>query len=152
MQPKHAEYSKVPTLVFPDVITFKVLLSGEDTNGTHAVFEDIVAPGVGPGRHIHREQDETFLFEEGTFDVEIAGVLHHMHPGDVGFAPKGTVHAFKNVGDTPGRLRYVFTPAGSFEAMVRELYALSDGGQPSMDEMANVALKHGQEFVGPPLE
>ena len=152
MEPVHASYDAVTTLDFPGVITFKVLLSGADTGGTHAVFEDIVQPGVGPGRHIHHHQDETFLFEEGAFDVETAGVRHHMKPGDVGFVPKGTVHAFKNVGETPGRLRYVFTPAGSFEEMVRELYALSDGVQPDFDEMARVALKHGQEFVGPPLE
>ena len=152
MKPLHASYDAVTTLDFPGVIAFKVLLSGADTGGTHAVFEDIVQPGVGPGRHIHHHQDETFLFEEGAFDVEIAGVRHHMKPGDVGFVPKGAVHAFKNVGETPGRLRYVFTPAGSFEEMVRELYALSEGVQPDFDEMARVALKHGQEFVGPPLE
>ena len=52
----------------------------------------------------------------------------------------------------PGRLRYVFTPAGTFEEMVRKLYALSAGGVPDMDEMARVAMEHGQEFVGPPLE
>ena len=70
----------------------------------------------------------------------------------MGFVPKGSIHAFKNVGDSPGRLRYVFTPAGTFEEMVRELYALSAGGVPDMDAMARVAMEHGQEFVGPPLE
>ena len=152
MDPVHSDYAAADTLDFPGVITFKVLLSSVQTGGTHAVFEDIVQPGQGPGRHIHHTQDETFLFEEGAFDVEIDGVRHHMKPGDVGFVPKGSVHAFKNVGDTPGRLRYVFTPAGTFEEMVRELYAVAGGGQPDMDEMAQVALTHGQEFVGPPLE
>ena len=152
MDPVHSKYDTADTLDFPGVITFKVLLSSVQTGGTHAVFEDIVQPGQGPGRHIHHHQDETFLFEEGTFDVEINGVRYHMKPGDVGFAAKGSVHAFKNVGDTPGRLRYVFTPAGTFEEMVRELFALSAGGVPDMDEMARVAMEHGQEFVGPPLE
>jgi hypothetical protein len=36
--------------------------------------------------------------------------------------------------------------------MVRGLFALAGGGQPSVEEMAEVAMKHGQEFVGPPLE
>ncbi len=152
MKPVHTNYQAADTLEFPGVITFKVLLSGADTAGGHAVFEDIVQPGQGPGRHIHRDQDETFLFEEGQFDVEIDGVRHHMQPGDVGFVPRGTVHAFRNVGDVTGRLRYVMTPAGSFEDMVRELYALAGGGQPDMEAMARVALAHGQEFVGPPLE
>ena len=152
MKPVHSDYASADTLEFPGAITFKVLLSSSQTGGTHAVYEDIVEPGVGPGRHIHKHQDETFLFEEGEFDVEIAGVRHHMKPGDVGFVPRGTVHAFKNVGTTPGRLRYVFSPAGSFAEMVGELYEAAGGGQPDMEEMAAIALKHGQEFVGPPLE
>ncbi len=152
MEPVHSQYSSADTLDFPGVITFKVLLSSAQTGGSHAVFEDIVQPGQGPGRHIHHDQDETFLFEEGAFDVEIDGARHHMKPGDVGFVPKGSVHAFKNVGSVPGRLRYVFTPAGTFEEMLRELFALSGGGQPSVEQMAEVAMKHGQEFVGPPLE
>ena len=152
MQPVHTDYATADTLDFPGVITFKVLLSGDETDGGHAVFEDIVQPGQGPGRHIHKDQDETFLFEEGQFDVEIDGVRHHMKPGDVGFVPRGSVHAFKNVGDQPGRLRYIMTPAGSFEAMVRELFDLAGGGQPDVAAMARVALAHGQEFVGPPLE
>lgn len=152
MQPVHTEYTDAETLEFPGAIVLKVLLSGKATGGTHAVFEDLVLPGTGPGRHIHHEQDETFLFEEGAFDVEIGGVRHHMKPGDVGFVPRGTVHAFRNVGETVGRLRYVFTPAGRFEDMVRALYAASDGGAPEMDVMARIALEHGQEFVGPPLE
>lgn len=152
MKPIHTDIATAETLDFPGVITFRVLLSGTETGGSHAVFEDVVQPGVGPGRHIHHAQDETFLFEEGRFDVEIDGVRHHMKPGDVGFVPRGSVHAFKNVGETVGRLRYVFTPAGAFEDMVRALYAVSEGGAPDMDEMARIALAHGQEFVGPPLE
>ena len=152
MNPIHSSYATAESLEFPEAIVFKVLLSGTQTGGTHAVFEDVVQPGVGPGRHIHKDQDETFLFEEGAFDVEIVGVRHHMQPGDVAFVPRGTVHAFKNVGAQPGRLRYVFSPAGSFAEMVRELYEAAGGGQPDMDVMAAIALKHGQEFVGPPLE
>lgn len=152
MKPVHTDYSTAPALDFPGVITFRVLLSAAQSGGTHAVFEDIVQPGQGPGRHIHHHQDETFFFEEGRFDVEVDGVRHHMKPGDVAFVPRGTVHAFRNVGETPGRLRYIFTPAGTFEEMVRELFAIAEGGQPDMAEMAHVALRHGQEFVGPPLE
>ena len=78
MKPIHTSYAEAETLVFPGAITLKVLLSGRDTDGTQAVFEDIVEPGVGPGRHIHHQQDETFFFLEGRFDVEVGGVLHHM--------------------------------------------------------------------------
>ena len=149
--PVHTKYSQAETLVFPDAITLKMLLNGSQTNGIQAIFEDIVAPGVGPGRHIHHQQDETFLFLEGEFIAEVAGEMYEFQQGDVAFIPKGTVHAFKNVGKSDGRLRYVFTPALTIELMFREFYAALEKGGLSMEAMSEIALKHGQEFVGPPL-
>ncbi len=151
MVPLHTRYGDAETLVFPGAITLKILLSGNATNGSQAVFEDIVQPGVGPGRHIHHGQDETFFFLEGRFDVEVAGVLHRMEPGDIAFVPRGTVHAFKNVGETEGRLRYVFSPALTVEEMFRAFFAAQQDGNLTAEAMAEIALEHGQEFVGPPL-
>ena len=152
MDAVHTHYESAEVLDFPGEITLRVLLSGSQTNGTHAVFEDVVQPGVGPGRHIHHHQDETFLFLEGTFHVEIGGVRHEVSPGDVAFVPRGTVHAFRNVGDTVGVLRYVFSPALTVEEMFRAFHAAQDGGELSLDEMAKLALEYGQEFVGPRIE
>jgi len=152
MIPIHTKYSDAEEFVFPDAITLKILLTGLQTNSTLAIFEDIVKPGVGPGRHIHHHQDETFFFLEGEFIAEVGGKIYDFKPGDVAFIPKGTVHAFKNVGDTPGKLRYVFSPAQTIEYMFRELYeAYERSGDLSMEAMSKIALKHGQEFVGPPL-
>ncbi|MBT8194928.1 MAG: cupin domain-containing protein, partial [Bacteroidia bacterium] len=122
MIPIHTKYSETEPLVFPDAIILRVLLSGKHTNGNLAVFEDIVEPGVGPPRHIHKEQDETFFFLEGTFDVEVDGKLHHMSAGDVAFIPRGTIHAFKNVGKDKGKLRYMFSPALTMEEMFRDFH------------------------------
>ena len=151
MKPVRTIYAETEAMVFPGAITLRVLLSGSQTNGSHAVFEDIVEPGVGPGRHIHHEQDETFFFLEGKFDVEVGGVLHHMEAGDVAFVPRGTVHAFKNVGQHPGRLRYVFCPSLTVEAMFHEFFSSLQDGSFSESFMSEIASKHGQEFVGPPL-
>ena len=151
MTPAVTPYADAETLEFPDAITLRILLTGDQTGGTMEVFEDIVHPGVGPARHIHHNQDETFFFLDGAFDVEIDGQLHHMTPGDVAFVPRGTVHAFKNVGDTAGRLRYVFSPALQAEAMFRAFHAAQTSGALTQDEMARIAKAHCQEFVGPPL-
>ena len=151
MKPVHTPYTNAETMIFPDAITLKVLLSGSQTDGSIAVFEDIVEPGIGPGRHIHYNQDETFFFLEGNFDVEVGGKLYRMGPGDVAFIPKGTVHAFKNVSKTKGRLRYIFSPALTIEEMFRALYKSLEDGIFSEASMSEIALMHGQEFVGPPL-
>ena len=151
MNPTHTEYTLVETMIFPNMLTLKVLLKGTETNGLQAIFEDIVEPGVGPPRHIHHQQDETFFFLEGKFIVEIGGQMYHVAPGDVAFIPKGTIHAFKNVGDTPGRLRYIFSPALTIEDMFRELHEEMKEGPLTEEMMARIAVKHGQEMVGPPL-
>ncbi|SLN27599.1 DNA-binding transcriptional repressor PuuR [Falsiruegeria litorea R37] len=151
MTPAKTSFADAETLDFPGAITLRILLTGDQTGGTMEVFEDIVHPGVGPGRHIHHQQDETFFFLEGEFDVEIDGQLHRMSPGDVAFVPRGTVHAFKNVGDTPGRLRYIFSPALQVEAMFRAFHTALQAEALTPDEMARIAEAHCQEFVGPPL-
>ena len=151
MEPVHTSYREVETLEFPGAISLKVLLSGTQTDGSQCAFEDIVEPGIGPGRHIHHGQDETFFFLEGSFEVEVAGQRYQMEPGDVAFVPRGTIHAFKNVGKGPGRLRYIFSPALTIEAMFRAFHDALQAGDLSEEVMAKIALQHGQEFVGPPL-
>ena len=151
MTPAHCQYSHAEVLEFPGAITLRILLSGPDTGGMMEVFEDIVQPGAGPPRHIHRYQDETFFFLEGSFDVEAGGTRCQMSPGDVAFIPRGTVHAFKNTGTAPGRLRYVFSPAREMEAMFRAFHAALKDGALDDAEMARIARDHGQEFTGPPL-
>ena len=151
MKPIHTKYRQVETFIFPDAITLKILLSGEHTNGDLAIFEDIVEPGVGPPRHIHHYQDETFMFLEGEFIAEVDGKMYEFKPGDIAFIPKGTVHAFKNAGNTPGRLRYIFSPASTIEEMFRTFYELQENDNFSEETMAAISTEHGQEIVGPPL-
>ena len=151
MEPVHTRHGDTEALVFPGAITLRVLLSGSQTGGSHAVFADIVEPGIGPGRHIHHEQDETVFFLDDNFVVEVGGVLLHVEAGDIAFIPTGTVHAFKNVGTARGRVRYVFSPALSAEAMFQEFFSALEGGSFSEDIMAEIASRHGQEFVGPPI-
>lgn len=151
MRPVKTSSRDVDALAFPGAITLRVLLSGAQTDGTLAIFEDIVEPGIGPGRHIHHGQDETFFFLEGAFDVEIDGVRYHMAPGDIGFVPRETVHAFKNVGPTPGRLRYIFSPALKMEEMFRSFHRTLTSDGLTLEKMTEIAEAHGQSFVGPPL-
>lgn len=139
-------------LDFPGQITLRVLIPAAATGGTLAVFEDIVQPDIGPPRHIHPDQDETFLVEEGQFAFEIDGTRVNAGPGDVAFVPRGTVHAFRNIGTQAGRLRYVFSPALKAEEMFRAFHAAAAGGAPPKEDMERIVGEYGQVFTGPPLE
>ena len=152
MNPTYKKYDSAESLKLFDGMTLKILLSSSDTNGLQAVFEDIVEPGLGPGRHIHHKQDETFLFLEGTFDVEIDGQLHKMSAGDTAFIPRGTIHGWKNAGEGIGRLRYIFSPALNIEEMFRAISSANELGGMTNELMQKLVHDYPeQETVGPPL-
>ena len=153
IKPAHTIYAQVDTIELFPGLTMKVLLGSKETNGLQAMFEDIVDPGVGLARHIHHQQDETFIFLEGAFDVEVDGKLYRMTAGDVAFIPKGSVHTWKNVGTSQGRIRYIFSPALNIEEMFRELNELRQSGEFTEELAQELATKYPeQETVGPPLE
>ncbi|MGI9498567.1 MAG: cupin domain-containing protein [Geminicoccaceae bacterium] len=151
MAPLHIQPGDGEHLVFPGAIELTILIPGSATDGAFAIFEDMVQPRVGPPRHIHKSQDEVFSVLDGIFDIEIAGELFHARTGDMAFVPRGTVHAFKNVGNRPGRLRYTFTPAGNAEAMFREFFAAAEVDELTPERMSDIAARYDQAFVGAPL-
>lgn len=150
-KPMHVQPGDGERLVFAGAIELTILIPRSATGGAFAIFEDLVHPGVGPPRHIHNTQDEVFFVLDGSFDIEIAGERVSANTGDIAFVPRGTVHAFKNVGSGSGRLRYTFTPAGDAEAMFRAFFAAAEAGELTPDSMSEIAAHYDQTFVGPPL-
>ena len=151
--PVLTEYAKTEDLMQSDGIITKILIDNEDTNVEYAIFEDIVDPGFGVPRHIHLEQEETFFFLEGTFDVEVDGQLFTVNPGDVANIPRGAVHAWKNVGGTMGRLRYIVTPGLDTAEMFKVVDKFNKSGEEATPEkMLKIAERFPvQQVVGPPL-
>ena len=46
-----------------------LLLAGEQTGGTLAMFIDETPPGSGPPLHIHHNEDETCYVLEGEYEI-----------------------------------------------------------------------------------
>lgn len=152
MNPFHQSYENAEIFQFAEGITMKLLMSGSDCGGVIEVFEDIVQPGYGPPRHIHHKQDETFSFLEGIFDVEIDGELIRAKAGDTAFIPKGSIHAWKNVGETTGILRYILSPALNIEQMFRATHEAKVNGTLNEEMYVEIGKRFPeQETVGSPL-
>jgi len=149
MKSKHIKYKDTQILEIADGLRVRVLLTGKETNGLQCICEDIVAPGKGPERHVHHKQDETFVFLEGEFQVEVDGEIFFAKAGDVAFIPKGSKHAWKNVGKSEGRLRYVFSPALNIDSMFQDLHDIRKGKEFEKDHFSKSYPE--QESVGPPL-
>ena len=58
------------------------------------------APGASFPRHTHPGEEIIYVLT-GTIEYEVAGKPVTLKAGDVLFVPAGTVHAARNVGDTP---------------------------------------------------
>src|SRR5215210_6528701 len=93
-----------------DTMTLKA--SAGSTGGNLVLLENLTAPGGGPPPHVHTREDEFWFVLDGIFEIRIADEVHTVGPGGFAFAPRGTVHSFRNVAEAPSRFLVGFTPAG----------------------------------------
>ena len=111
--------------VFGGLVTFYAL--GEDTGGAVTLCEEATAPRAGALPHLHHEEDQAFYVLEGEHEFVCGGETFEAKPGSFVYVPRGTVHSFENVGEAPGRLLILSTPAGGTERFFFEV------GEPARD-------------------
>lgn len=138
------EGRKVDNPLAADVV-FKV--RGEQTDGTMTVFENRVAPGEGPPLHTHANEDESMYVLEGEVRVKLGDEMHAARAGSFIFIPRGTPHAWQNVGDGPVRMLVHFTPSG----MERFFDGFAALEAPGPEAFATAGAEAGMAVVGPPL-
>ncbi|MBS1490714.1 MAG: cupin domain-containing protein [Bacteroidetes bacterium] len=130
--------------------TLDIKISGKDTNGDIAVFEQIgLTPRGGPPLHIHPNQDEWFYVVEGAYHFQVGDDKYEVGPGDTIFLPRTVPHAFVQLSER-GRMTVTYMPAGKMESF----FEITDKwtAPPSQKEMAKVFLDHDMEVVGSPLK
>lgn len=121
----------------------------EQTAGSFALLENIVPPLQGPPLHVHRREDEMWYIVEGDFRFRADDELLVAPAGSFVFVPRGTRHAFQNVGTTPGRVLVMFTPSG-MERFFEEHAELPPGPVDPAD-YREIARRNWMEVAGPPL-
>lgn len=105
------------------------------------------APG-GPPLHLHPEQDELFLVDDGEYRFQCEERQFLLRAGDSLFLPRGLPHTFRQISPS-GRLRFLYTPAGQMEDFFAALARLD--GPPSPETAHTLFAAHGMRVVGPPL-
>ena len=130
-------------------IIFKA--AGDDTRGAYTLCEYTAAPSAGPPPHIHHNDDEAFYLLEGELTVRVGGREALATAGSFVFLPRGVVHTFKNTGSGPARFLVIASPSG-FERYLDDMAAafLAAGAPPDPATSAEIASKHGMEFVQTP--
>lgn len=129
----------------------KILLTSEETRGSFTMVEIIALPGGFVPKHYHHREDEMFYVLDGTFEFELDGQKHAATPGTFFHIPRKTLHGFRNVGTTNGRLLNYHTPGGFdrfFEASgtVCDDFAKGPPTTPvDLDRFVRICNEHGME-------
>jgi len=138
--------------------SYRVLISGEQTNNEFAVIDMIVPPQSGPNPHAHAAIQESFYIIEGvlTFRTE----TQHYLAGKGAFIEiplGGAIHNFKNETDNNAHVLCMVAPSG-MEKMFLELGEPVEAGEirpmtpPTPEALVRikaVAEKYGQELFPP---
>jgi quercetin dioxygenase-like cupin family protein len=119
-----------------------IITNGEMTHGASALIIQTTAPGGGPPPHKHTKEDETFTVLEGDFEILDNGRWHSVPKGEVIFAPRGSIHTFRNAGTTVGRMAVFIAPAG-FEGFFEQIEGLTPA---DMAKILGIADKFGLSF------
>lgn len=118
---------------------------GHETDGTIAIVEHPVAPGVLVPPHTHDAFDEWSYVLEGSVGARIGEEELTAGPGSYVLKPRGIPHTFWNAGPEPARFIEIITPAG-FERFFQDLGALFRSGEMTQERMAEIAAEHGTTY------
>jgi quercetin dioxygenase-like cupin family protein len=136
-----------------DTLTFKA--TAAQTGGSMAAVEVLAAPGGGPPPHVHANEDEMWFVLDGEFEILHGEETVRLTAGGFAFVPRGTLHRFENVSDTPSRVLIVFTPGG-FEGFFFEAgLPVVEGGTPpplgpeEIERSRDAAIRHGMDVRWP---
>ncbi|MGD1091990.1 MAG: cupin domain-containing protein [Bryobacteraceae bacterium] len=110
-------------------------LTAAESGGELTLIEDVIAPGVGPPLHVHERENEAYYVLEGEFEFVCGDDIVRGGPGTFVHSPRGIPHRYCNIGSTPGRMLFGFTPAG-IEAFFTELGNQQELTPPLMMEIA----------------
>lgn len=138
--------------------TYRIVVSGEQTEGAYAIIDMLVPPGGGPGPHAHAHIQEAFYVIEGEVVVRSETQTYAAKKGAFVDIPKGgAIHSFTNESQAVAHLLCVVVPAG-LEKFFLEIGQPVAAGQflpqqePSPEQkqkMAAAAQRYGQELFPP---
>jgi quercetin dioxygenase-like cupin family protein len=127
-----------------------VKISGSDTNGELAIFEQTsLSQGRGTPLHFHYSQDEIFYVIEGSYFFQVGDQKHKLAKGDSIFLPRMIPHAWTQVSET-GKMTVALQPAGKLENFFVTVAALDH--EPTQEEMKAIFADNEMQVVGPPLK
>lgn len=123
-----------------------------EESGAYYVCEVKSHPGQGAPKHVHENEDETFVVLDGDVEIELGDKIYKAQQGYPNFFQRGIPHTYRNVGTDIARTFFVFS-AGDSEKFFEDIDALAEGGTKpiSKEDLAVVTKKRGLTFPKSPV-
>lgn len=86
------------------------LITGEQTEGSYSLLEQLMPAGSGPPPHVHEQTEEVFYILEGQVRLQIRDDVHIGRAGDLVRIARGTPHGFAVESDR-ARFLNLYVPA-----------------------------------------
>jgi quercetin dioxygenase-like cupin family protein len=136
-------------------LAVRFLLTGEQSNGSMAMFELTVAAGkrLPAPAHSHDHYEETIYGLEGNVTMTVNGTAIDIGPGQSLCIPRGAVHRFDNDGVVDAKGLCVISPAALGPEYFREVYAVfqdAASGPPDRARIIEIMRRHGLTPAPPP--
>jgi quercetin dioxygenase-like cupin family protein len=129
-------------------LAVRFLITGEDANGSVAVFE-LSVPGakrLAAPAHTHDHYEETVYGIQGVLTWTVDGRPIDVGPGQALCIPRDAIHRFDNNGSQDANALCVITPAAIGPQYFREaseVIKAAAGGPPDRVKMAEIMRRHG---------
>lgn len=128
--------------------------TGEDTDGSFSLVEQLAPAGFGPPLHVHFETDELFCVLDGSATFWVGDETLSAPAGAVVYLPHGVPHTFRVEEDDTRLYQFAYPPGFEhfFEAVGEPAprRELPPPTEPDVEAMAAVAGEFGFEILGPP--
>ena len=112
--------------------------------GSTFAFETNSDPGQFVPVHIHPNQDEFILVQEGELDLKLDGKWVKAKAGDLVRMPMGIPHGYFNKSDQPARALFWVSPSRRLEALFDALHDLTD-----IPRIIALSQEHEVDFLPP---
>jgi mannose-6-phosphate isomerase-like protein (cupin superfamily) len=106
-----------------------------------------VPAGSAPPPHRHLLDDEVFIIIDGRYSIFDGNHWTDVEPGSVVYLPRGSVHTFRNGGDTVGHHWVLTTPGGVEEFFAKCEVVFAAPGPPDRARLGKAAEEHGLQFI-----
>lgn len=136
-------------------LAVRFLITGENSNGSVAVFEVSVpaAQRLAAPAHSHDHYEETIYGRDGVLTWTVDGKQIEVGPGEALCIPRGAVHRFDNNGSRDAKVLCVVSPAAIGPQYFREsadVINAAAGGPPDRAKMSEIMRRHGLTPAPPP--